>query len=219
MFWGCEQQRPKPPFKTTATGLIFTLHSEQSNSALQRQGLQWNAWWLHYSWRDYNHTGYFPFVVSERGDCGLHRLSRFLHWLRCFFQSIQFTPSIPMETVFVGLFDTSTDISLCGINIPVIGIRQLTTNQCSSHLEWSCCLSEKFQLNIFIIKEWGLTAWTFAVKKRGVFPHPAVWSMTINDWMLDGIYVVYGKISLSFVSSGSLVVYNVTVFIANLHPP
>lgn len=134
MFWGCEQQRPKLPFKTTATGLIFMLHSEQSNSALHRQGLQWNAWWLHYSSRDYNHTGYFLFVVSERGDFGLHRLSHFIHWLRCILQSIliHFMPSVRMENVFVKLFDTSTGVSLCSRNIPVIGIMQL--NEWSSHL-------------------------------------------------------------------------------------
>lgn len=159
MFWGCEQQRPKLPFKTTATGLIFTPHSEQSNSALQRQGLQWNAWWLHYSWRDYNHTGYFLFVVSERNDCGLHRLSRFVHWLRCFLQSnlIQFTPSIQMETVFVGLFDTISGVSLCGINIPVIGIRQLTTINWAVIQKELLSLSYNFQSNIFIIKQGGLT--------------------------------------------------------------
>lgn len=30
-----------------------------------------------------------------------------------------------METVFVRLFDTSNGVSLCSINIPVIGIMQL----------------------------------------------------------------------------------------------
>lgn len=50
-----------------------------------------------------------------------------IHWLKCYLQSflIQFTPSIQMETVFVRSLDTTTVISLCGINISWLALGSL----------------------------------------------------------------------------------------------
>lgn len=121
-------------------------------------GLQWNAWWLHYSWRDYNHIGYFRFVVSERARCGLHGLPHFVHWLEMLSSNYSISIySVQMETIFVAVFDTSTAIPLHGIDMPVIDIRQFTTNQ------WRC---------------------RFAAKKRAAldgYRHEGVWNIIIND--------------------------------------